>query len=131
MDTVAGGKESHDREIGGERELSKRKDRATYGSVSGDPVRTKFALSPETYRKFRDFFLSCPCELLYIKYGLLYGEYCLIKNNLSGDMGRSELFTPAEYDYSDMVWLLRRLITHVRILRTECMRGKKGENTDG
>ena len=55
----------------------------------------------------------------------------MIKDNLSGDMGRSELFTPAEYDYSDMVWLLRRLITHVRILRTECMRGKKGENTDG
>lgn len=131
MDTVAGGKESHDRETGEERELSKRKDRATYRSGSGDPVRTKFALSPETYRNFREFFLAYPCELLYIKYGLLYGEYCLIKDNLSGDMGGSEWFTPAEYDYSDMAWLLRRLITHVRSLRTESTRGKKGENTDG
>lgn len=131
MDTVVGGKERRDTEMSEERDSSKKKSRAAYQSVRRNSGRAKFELSPEAYRNFRDYFLSCPCELLYIKYGLSYREYCFIKDNLSGDMGGSELFTSAEYDYSDMAWLLRRLIAHIRILRTECMREKKGENADG
>lgn len=87
------------------------------GGAGKTERRQKFGLSPETYRNFRNFFLGCPYEVLFVRYGLQYRDYCLLKENLSEDIGESKLFVPEEHDYSDMVWLLRRLISHIQNLR--------------
>lgn len=74
----------------------------------------KYNLSRETYQNFRNFFLTYPYELLFIKYGLQYIDYCFIKENLPENIDKSKLFALAEYDYYDMPWLLRRIITHIQ-----------------
>ena len=75
----------------------------------------KFNLSKETYRTFRQFYLSYNSELLFIKYDLQYSDYCFIRENLPENMTDSKLFAEADYDsYSDMPWLLRRIISHIQ-----------------
>lgn len=75
---------------------------------------TKYNLSRTTYQSFRNFFLTYPYELLFIKYGLQYSDYCFIRDNLPENIAESRLFALTEYDYYDMPWLLKKIITHLQ-----------------
>lgn len=74
----------------------------------------KYSISKNSYDCFRKFFVSFRYEILYLNYRLQFSDYCFIKENLPEDMHDSKLFTEANYEYSDMPWLLKRIILHIQ-----------------
>jgi superfamily II DNA or RNA helicase len=74
----------------------------------------KYNLTVNSYNHFRTYFLSYKYELLIVNYNLHFDDYCFIRDNLPENIEKSKLFTLGEYDYSDMSWLLKRIIVHIQ-----------------
>jgi hypothetical protein len=114
VDTIVGMKGSpHHAKREHEAVLPKKKEKSAEqkGNVRDVP---KFYLSKSAYQLFREFFMSYRKELLFVKYGLEYRDYLFIRENLTESIEDSALFALSGNAYSDMQWLLRRVISHIR-----------------
>jgi hypothetical protein len=113
VDTIVGMKDStHNAEFEHKAALPKKEDKRTEHKGEARDV-PKFLLSKSAYDLFREFFMSYSKELLFVKYGLEYSDYLFIQKNLTESIEDSDLFALSENAYSDMQWLLRRVISHI------------------